>query len=117
MVADAKVQLESMAQEIETCQQHYQDCRRQLEQEKQIADSILLDINEQSRKVKFLENLESSLEGFHHSLLSAVMNQDTNDHLNGIHGPVSRLIEVPKQYAVALETALGASMQHIVVGN
>ncbi len=34
-----------------------------------------------------------------------------------IHGPVSRLIEVPKQYAVAIETALAASMQHIVVGN
>ena len=45
------------------------------------------------------------------------MNQAANGHLNGIHGPVSRLIEVPKQYAVALETALGASMQHIVVGN
>ena len=116
MVADAKAQLESMAQEIETCQQHYQDCRKQLEQEKQIADRIILDINEQSRKIKFLENLESSLEGFHHSV-KAVMNQAANGHLNGIHGPVSRLIEVPKQYAVALETALGASMQHIVVGN
>ena len=76
----------------------------------------MLDINEQSRKIKFLENLESSLEGFHHSV-KAVMNQAANGHLNGIHGPVSRLIEVPKQYAVALETALGASMQHIVVGN
>ena len=107
MVADAKAQLESMAQEIETCQQHYQDCRKQLEQEKQIADRIILDINEQSRKIKFLENLESSLEGFHHSV-KAVMNQAANGHLNGIHGPVSRLIEVPKQYAVALETALGA---------
>ncbi len=93
MVADAKAQLESMAQEIETCQQHYQDCRKQLEQEKQIADRIMLDINEQSRKIKFLENLESSLEGFHHSV-KAVMNQAANGHLNGIHGPVSRLIEV-----------------------
>ena len=53
MVADAKAQLESMAQEIETCQQHYQDCRKQLEQEKQIADRIILDMNEQSGKIKF----------------------------------------------------------------
>ena len=53
MVADAEAQLESMAQEIETCQQHYQDCRKQLEQEKQIADRIMLDINEQSRKSNF----------------------------------------------------------------
>ena len=42
MLTDAKAQLESMAQEIETCQQHYQDCRKQLEQEKQTADRIFV---------------------------------------------------------------------------
>ncbi|MDE7390263.1 MAG: chromosome segregation protein SMC, partial [Lachnospiraceae bacterium] len=33
-----------------------------------------------------------------------------------IHGPVSRVIKVPSEYAVAIETALGAAMQNIVTG-
>ncbi|MFR8530557.1 MAG: chromosome segregation protein SMC [Anaeromassilibacillus sp.] len=34
-----------------------------------------------------------------------------------MHGPVSRLIKVPREYAVAIETALGPAMQNIVVGS
>ena len=35
--------------------------------------------------------------------------------LSGVCGPVTQLIHVPKEYAVALETALGGAMQNIVV--
>src|SRR5699024_8745017 len=35
--------------------------------------------------------------------------------LSGVCGPVSQLLKTPREYAVALETALGASMQHVVV--
>ena len=35
--------------------------------------------------------------------------------LSGVCGPVTQLLKTPREYAVALETALGASMQHIVV--
>ena len=35
--------------------------------------------------------------------------------LSGVCGPVTQLLKTPREYAVALETALGASMQHVVV--
>ena len=37
--------------------------------------------------------------------------------LRGIHGPVSKLIRVDDRYTTAIETALGAAMQNIVVSS
>ena len=35
--------------------------------------------------------------------------------LDGIHGAVAEVIQVPSQLTQAIETALGASLQHIIV--
>ena len=45
------------------------------------------------------------------------MKEAKHGTLPGIHGPVSRLIKVPREYAVAIETALGPAMQNVVVGS
>lgn len=46
-----------------------------------------------------------------------VMNESKNGTLQGIYGPISYLIHVPDKFIVAIETALGAGMQSIVVDN
>ena len=63
-----------------------------------------------------MEDLERNLEGFSQSV-KLVMKEAKHGTLPGIHGPVSRLIKVPREYAVAIETALGPAMQNIVVGS
>ncbi len=78
------------------------------------ADRLLLDANEQARRAKLLEDLERNLEGFTQSV-KTVMRERERGNLQGIHGPVTRLLHVPREYAVALETALGAAMQNVVV--
>lgn len=88
--------------------------QKKAEQMKAEADRILLDANEQSRRVKLLEDLERNLEGFTQSV-KTVMRERERGNLKGIHGPVTRLLHVPREYAVALETALGAAMQNVVV--
>ena len=35
--------------------------------------------------------------------------------LRGVHGPVANLMTTDKRYAVAIEIALGAGMQNVVV--
>lgn len=81
---------------------------------KQTSDSLRLDLQEQLRRAKLLEDLEQNLEGFSNSV-KAVMKESKHGTLPGIHGPISRLIHVPEEYTVAMETALGAAMQNIVV--
>ncbi len=76
-------------------------------------DKLTLDINGIKRNISFLENLEKNLEGFAQSV-KVVVKESRSGVLHGIHGPVSRVIKVPVEYAVAIETALGAAMQNIV---
>lgn len=88
---------------------------RRREAAKQQSDGLRLDLEEQLRRAKLLEDLEHNLEGFSTSV-KAVMKEADRGALDGVHGPISRLIQVPEQYAVAMETALGGAMQNIVVG-
>lgn len=78
------------------------------------SEKLGLDLKEHQRKIDFLENLERNLEGFSKSVKS-VVNASKSGKLKGVCGPVSRVISVPSEYAVAIETALGAAMQNIVV--
>ena len=77
------------------------------------ADRLTLDRREAQRHKKFLEDLENNLEGFNKSV-KLVVKEAKNGRLGGIHGPVSRVIRVPSEFAVAVETALGGAMQNIV---
>ncbi len=88
--------------------------RKRVAAARETMDRLTLDANEQLRRAKLLEDLERNLEGFGQSV-KAVMKESGRGMLRGICGPVTRLIQVPKEYAVALETALGAAMQNIVV--
>ncbi len=89
--------------------------KKKADEEKKLADKLVLDTLENRRRIKLLEDLEKNLEGFNHSV-KIVMKESESGTLGGIHGPVSRVIQVPKQYTVAIETALGAAMQNIVTG-
>lgn len=90
------------------------DSRRQkLQLAKNELDKLTLDASEQQRRAKLLEDLERNLEGFTQSVKS-VMKESGRGMLSGICGPISRLLKTPGEYAVALETALGAAMQNIV---
>lgn len=80
------------------------------------SDKLALDVREHQRKISFLENLERNLEGFSKSV-KIIVNASKNGKLHGICGPVSRVISVPPKYGVAIETALGAAMQNIVVNS
>ena len=80
------------------------------------SDKLALDVREHQRKISFLENLERNLEGFSKSV-KIIVNASKNGKLHGICGPVSRVISVPPKYGVAIETALGAAMQTIVVNS
>lgn len=61
-----------------------------------------------------LSDMERHFEGFAYSV-KAVMKEAEKGKLSGVFGPVSTLLRVDSKYAAAMETALGASLQNIVV--
>ena len=73
-----------------------------------------LDIEETRRRIKILEDLEKNMDGFDNSV-KAVVNEGRAGRLTGIIGPVSTILKVDNEYAVAIETALGNALKNIVV--
>jgi chromosome segregation protein len=65
-----------------------------------------------SRK-EMLEEMEEDYSGFFQGVKEVL--KARGEALRGIEGAVAELIQVPKQYETAIETALGAAMQHVVV--
>lgn len=79
--------------------------------QKRDLDLQLLSLNQRMETLKRMERL---LEGFSGSV-KEVMNAFERGELKGIHGPVSRLIQTEDRYITAIETALGAGIQNVVV--
>lgn len=67
-----------------------------------------------SRK-DMLEEMEDDYSGFFQGVKEILKARDSK--LSGIEGAIAELIQVPKEYEVAIETALGGAMQHVVVAN
>lgn len=113
---DSAEKVERLSNSIKGLELKINNLKARNENSKGEIDRLTLDSNEKLRRANILEDLEKNLEGFAHSV-KTVMNLSRHGKIGGIHGPVSRLIKVPTDYAVAIETALGGAMQNIVTGN
>ncbi len=68
------------------------------------------------QRAQVMEDMEKNMEGFG-SAIRYVMRQSETGALRGVVGPISTLITAGDEYAVAVEIALGAAMQNVVVEN
>ncbi len=66
-------------------------------------------------KVRVFRAMERDFESYQKSV-KMIMQEAQRGALRNIHGPVSRLVRTEDEYTVAIEIALGAAMQQIVVG-
>ncbi len=67
-----------------------------------------------SEKLSLLEAMERDYEGFS-GAVKRIMQAVKQNVLKGVHGPVAELIKTEDRYSAAIETALGAAVQNIVV--
>ena len=67
-------------------------------------------------RVRVFRAMERDFESYQKSV-KLVMQEAQRGSLRNIHGPVSRLIRTDDEFTVAIEIALGAAMQQIVVGS
>ncbi len=72
---------------------------------------LLTELNENKSRIDILSNLEKTYEGYYGGVKAVLKNKGA---LKGICGAVGELISVKKEYELAIETALGGSLQNIV---
>ncbi|MCI9116265.1 MAG: chromosome segregation protein SMC [Acutalibacter sp.] len=114
MLEDTQKSLAAQENSVKGYEMRLESRQKRLQAAREEMDRLTLDANEQLRRARLLEDLERNLEGFAQSV-KAVMKEAGRGLLSGICGPVTKLLNVPREYAVALETALGGAMQNIVV--
>ncbi|SHE32110.1 chromosome segregation protein SMC [Caloramator proteoclasticus] len=77
-------------------------------------NNIISDLRSKEARCNALVSMENELEGFNKATKYILTNYKENF---GVLGAVSDIIKVPKGYEVAVEIALGAAIQNIVVKN
>ncbi|KAB7668610.1 chromosome segregation protein SMC [Bacillus sp. B1-b2] len=98
---------------LENHQKSFSEIEVKVQQvEKSLYQSYRFTEQAKSRK-EMLEELEDDYSGFFQGVKEVLKARGKS--LSGIRGAVAELMQVPKQYSVSMEIALGGSMQHIVV--
>ncbi|MCJ8006235.1 chromosome segregation protein SMC [Lederbergia wuyishanensis] len=105
-IAEQLIQYNETKKNIESLSQHLEKQTSMLNQANQFIQKA------QSRK-EALEEMEDDYTGFFQGVKEVLKAKD--NILQGIEGAILELIQVPKEYAKAVEIALGGSMQNIVV--
>ncbi|WP_455484604.1 chromosome segregation protein SMC [Eubacterium sp.] len=88
--------------------------KQKAEKIKQDVERLARQMAEKSDRARVLEDLEKNMEGFS-GAVKAVLKQSQSKALPGIHGTLSQLITVDNENSTAIEIALGAAMQNVVV--
>ena len=82
-------------------------------------NSCTVEYDTMTQRADMLQRMTEHFEGYAESI-KFVMREYAAGNIRGsgeIHGPLSSLINVDKKYITAIETALGSSLQNIVVDN
>ena len=73
---------------------------------------LTMDVGALDNRIRLLTEMEKEYEGFSKAV-KVVM--QARGSLRGIHGPVASLMKTDQKYSLAIEIALGAGLQNIVV--
>lgn len=112
--------LKETADAEESCRNKLVGCEMKAKLQKDKADRAEAELrnaettlSEKKNRLRILEDLEKQSEGFSGSV-QRVVAESKKGVLRGICGTVASLIKVDEEYAVAIETALGAAIQNVV---
>lgn len=100
-------ELHAEKQQLENIKDDYQGLQSKLNQGYQYIEKL-------KSKKEMLEDMKEEFQGFFQGV-KAILKARDDRQLSGVHGAVIELLDVPKDYITAMETALGGQSQHIVV--
>ena len=119
----ARSDLKNEKEEFQNSSQDLQNAREELETKRDLLSKLDVEqrehfnqLNNLKYRLKTLQELEQNLEGFHQTVKNIMYQANRNSEFaEGIHGPLANLIQVPEKFEKAIEVALGAAVNNIVV--
>ena len=119
-VTDAKKQLQNETEAQDRLAEALRETRDDLE----AADAAVIDARKQydlklaemrdmESRQKLLDEMSREMEGYAHSV-RAVIHHAREENITRVHGTISQLIHVPREYETAMDMALGNAQQDVV---
>ncbi|ASA21309.1 chromosome segregation protein SMC [Paenibacillus donghaensis] len=112
-----------LGKELSTLRNSYITESEQLSKRQKLLEEAQLGLRkwEQKREAQFsrhetMKEMQDDFDGFMLGV-KEVLKASRKGQLSGVHGAVAELISVPEKLELAVETALGASLQHVVMDN
>ena len=99
---------------LEGCRMKLKNREDQVAQLTQKANALTVELNSVEGRIRMLSEMEKDYEGYSRAV-KTVMRESERGNLRGLHGPVANLIRADEECALAIETALGAAAQNIVI--
>ncbi|MFC4617315.1 chromosome segregation protein SMC [Camelliibacillus cellulosilyticus] len=110
---EKRSECQGLAKQIEQLEKNLVAAQSELEKRREAQQKIERLIQQSLSRREMLKEMEEDYAGFYGG--AKMVLKAKNKHVTGVHGAVAELIKVNKSYEVAIETALGGAMQHIVV--
>ncbi|MGM0123013.1 chromosome segregation protein SMC [Enterococcus sp. AZ194] len=107
-----KEQLVEQRADYVTNQQQLKLAQQSLAEEQQVMYQLMSRVQQVRARQKSLQEIQENYSGFYQGVRMVLKQKDA---LSGIVGAVAELIDVPNEYTLAIETALGGSAQHVIV--
>ncbi|MCI8833203.1 MAG: chromosome segregation protein SMC [Clostridia bacterium] len=100
---------------LEEASKNKEDSIKKIKEYEDKINLILSEYRIKESKLKFLKETEKEKEGYTKSVKNLLLDCEKNAELaKGVNGVLSSLIEVDKEYGLAIEMALGGALQNIV---
>ena len=114
-LATAKEKTASLNNVISGYRMRVDTRRKRAEESRSLHMRLTMDANALTSRINLLREMEKEYQGYSKAT-KTVMQESARGILRNIHGTVGGLVSADKRYAVAIETALGGRMQHVIVG-
>ena len=120
-LAECSGEMKRVADEIHSRQDAFDEAEAKIKafqadiaKDEQRLDQVLASYHQDSSRRDSLKAMAESYDGYGNGIRRVMEQKKRNP---GIRGVVADLIDVPEQYEVAIETALGGSLRNIVTDN
>ncbi|MGX8698839.1 MAG: chromosome segregation protein SMC, partial [bacterium] len=88
--------------------------QKRVDEAQEKVTNVRMEENAAQSRLTMLSDMERDHEGYSRAV-KTVVRETQRGTLRGVHGPVGDLVKTEDKYALAVETALGAAMQNIIV--
>ena len=120
-ISRIREELKALEEQIRQNNNVLDGCRMKLKSREDIvnqlsekATKLAVDGRSMDSRIHMLSEMEKDYEGYSKAV-KTVMREAGRGNLKGVHGPVANLVKADDECALAIETALGAAAQNIVV--